>query len=116
MGRMITNQDHADQLLTEAAHIAERVGARRRALLCAVVCLNTTTTLNGALRALGEWNGPVTIREDAAAILDALACHVTSTKRRAGRSNVPTTKRRPVQHRRRLTGQSLKKADRPDAA
>lgn len=65
---MTGNRAMAEQFLDESAQLA----ARRRALLAAACCLNTTATLGGALRALGEWDGPDAIRKDAAAILEAL--------------------------------------------
>jgi hypothetical protein len=68
-GETVTNAEHAAALLDEA----DAAMRRRRALLCAVTVLGTTNSVGAARRALTEWDsGPLVVRDDAIAILDAL--------------------------------------------
>ncbi len=65
----MTNATHADRLTAEA----DEAMRRRRALLTASCALGTTKTIPAARRALAEWDGPGTIRDQALAIINALA-------------------------------------------
>jgi hypothetical protein len=62
------NSELAEQLRRQA----DDASARRRVLLTASVALSTTPSTLAAIRALGEWNGPATIKTAAIELLEQL--------------------------------------------
>lgn len=73
---MTANADLAEQLRRQA----DGAIARRRVLLTASVALSTTTSIPAAIRALGEWNGPVAIKTAAIELLDDLTRKETGSE------------------------------------